>query len=153
MTTSRANSLSRIEPVQRKVLVGRQVVTTSALDICTERERERQREKQRDRALLHAQDDEKALAKLGRTLLQRYGSHFVLRTGKYRMKTFQTVIKDGPDCSCRPTAFTASRYSEGTQSSYHRGRCDCAVEALIRKTRACLPTTTPVHLGLFFHAL
>lgn len=42
------------------------------------------------------EDDEKALAKLGRTFLHRYGSHFVLRSGKHRMKTFQTVIKEAP---------------------------------------------------------
>ena len=32
--------------MQRKVLVGRQVVTTSALDICTERERDRERNRE-----------------------------------------------------------------------------------------------------------
>jgi len=42
------------------------------------------------------EDDEKALAELGRTFLRRYGSHFVLRSGKHRMRTFQTVIKEAP---------------------------------------------------------
>ncbi|CAE7493444.1 unnamed protein product, partial [Symbiodinium sp. CCMP2456] len=42
------------------------------------------------------EDDEEALTEIGRTFLGRYGNNFVLRTGKHRMKTFQTVIKEAP---------------------------------------------------------
>ena len=41
-----------------------------------------------------AEDDDAALALISTKFFERYGQFFVLRHGKYRMKSFQTVVQD-----------------------------------------------------------
>ncbi|CAE7517213.1 unnamed protein product [Symbiodinium pilosum] len=47
--------------------------------------------------LLEAQeDDEATITKICQPLLEAHGKHFVIRFGKYRMKTFETMMEEAP---------------------------------------------------------
>lgn len=41
-------------------------------------------------------EDEAQIAQIGQKFLKQYGQHFVVRSGKHRMKTFAAVVKDDP---------------------------------------------------------
>ncbi|CAE7240064.1 unnamed protein product [Symbiodinium necroappetens] len=41
-------------------------------------------------------EDEAQIAQIGQKFFKQYGQHFVVRSGKHRMKTFAAVVKDDP---------------------------------------------------------
>ncbi|CAE7271895.1 unnamed protein product [Symbiodinium sp. CCMP2592] len=86
--------------------------------------------------LLEAQDDAE-IAQIGQKFFKQYGQHFVVRSGKHRMKTFAVVVKDDPkfvewalqqstsDAGCNKNiqffaAFVSQQSSQETADSFKR---------------------------------